>query len=234
MERIDKIISSQTEYSRKEVKKLVSDGRVKVDNEVVNKSDLKIDINSSKIFIDDINIKIKEKIYLALNKPEGYLSATKDQNTLTIIDLIPKEYKHRELFPVGRLDKDTTGLIIVTDDGEFSHDIISPKKHIKKVYSVLIDKEINIEMINGFKEGVELNDGKCRPSILEKTGLNTALVTITEGRYHQIKRMFGCFGAKVLKLKRVKIGNYILPNDLEEGKFRELDDCDLMKIKELV
>ena len=121
--------------------------------------------------------------------------------------------------------------MIITDDGEFSHNILSPKKHIKKTYNVTIDIEMTKEMVDGFKNGVVLNDGECKEAILEITGKNTGIVTLTEGRYHQIKRMFGCYGAKVTELQRIAMGNFILPDDLELGQCRELKNEELEKIK---
>ena len=234
MERIDKIIVAQTEYSRKDVKKLVLQKRVTVNEKVVSKSDIKINSEHDKIAIDGVEINIKEYIYLVLNKPKGYISATEDKTMLTVLDLIPNEYACRELFPAGRLDKDTTGLMVLTDNGKFAHDILSPKKHIKKLYNVTIDIPVNEKMITGFQKGVLLNDGECKSAILEKTGDYTALVTLTEGRYHQIKRMFGCYGAKVIELQRIGMGNFRLPEELKLGECRELSEEELEKIKELV
>lgn len=231
MERIDKIISSQTKYSRKEIKELIHKKRIVVNEKIITNSDFKIDIESDKIFIDGKKIIIKKNIYLILNKPKGYISATEDKNMKTVLDLVPKEYAHRNLFPAGRLDKDTTGLIIITDDGEFVHNILSPKKHVTKIYNVTIDISVTYEMIEGFKEGVMLNDDMCKSALIEKTGENTAIVTITEGRYHQIKRMFGCYGAKVLELQRIGIGNLKLPDDLKIGECRELTEEELNQIK---
>ena len=231
MERLDKIICSQTEYSRKDIKKIVSQKRVKVNGEIVIKSDIKINEDNDIISIDDKDIKIKEYVYIVLNKPKGYISATEDRTQKTVLDLIDNKYLHRDLFPAGRLDKDTTGLMIITDDGEFSHNILSPKKHIKKTYNVIIDIEMTEEMVKGFKNGVVLNDGECKEAILEITGKNTGIVTLTEGRYHQIKRMFGCYGAKVIELQRIGMGNFILPDNLELGLCRELKAEELKKIK---
>jgi len=231
MERIDKIISSQTGYSRKEIKELIHHKRVKVNNQIISKSDLKINATIDKIKIDNNEITIKNNVYLILNKPKGYISATEDKNTKTVLDLVPQEYLHRNLFPAGRLDKDTTGLMIITDDGIFAHNILSPKKHINKTYNVTIDIPLNNEMTNEFKNGVELNDGKCKSATLEITGKYTSKVTLTEGRYHQIKRMFGCFGAKVLELQRIGMGNLILPDNLKLGECRELTEDELKQIK---
>lgn len=232
MERLDKIIASQTNYSRKEVKDLIKQKRVRVNDEIISKSDIKVDSENDKIVIDENEIKIKKHIYLILNKPKGYISATEDRSMQTVLDLVPKEYLHRNLFPAGRLDRDTTGLMLITDDGEFAHNILSPKKHIKKSYNVTLDIPVNQEMVDGFRNGVKLNDGECKSANLEITGVNTAVVTLTEGRYHQIKRMFGCYGAKVVELQRIGMGNFKLPNDLKLGECREITEDELKRLSE--
>lgn len=230
MERLDKILGKQTGYSRKDIKILVKNKRIKVNDEIVLKSDIKIS-DDDIIKLDDIIIELKGFVYLVLNKPKGYVSATEDNTNLTVLDLIDDKYRHRNLFPAGRLDKDTTGLMIITDDGAFAHDILSPKKHVEKTYNVKIDIPITTEMIIGFKDGVNLIDGECKSAVLEKTGEYTGKITLTEGRYHQIKRMFGCFSAKVIELERIKMGKFELPKDLELGKYRELNKEELMLIK---
>ena len=232
MERIDKVIATQTGYSRKEVRELIRKQRVVVNGVVIYKSDVKVDNSKDEIKIDNIEIKIKKYVYLMLNKPKDYVSATSDKSMPTVLDLVPDEYLCRNLFPAGRLDKDTTGLMIITDDGEFAHNILSPKKHIKKVYNVRIDIPITEMMANGFEKGVLLNDGVCKSALLKITGINTGIVTLTEGRYHQIKRMFGCFGAKVVELQRIGMGNFNLPDDLEIGQCREFSEDELMMVKE--
>lgn len=230
MERIDKIIATQTEYSRKDVKKLIFQKRVKVNGELVLKSEIKIDENKDTITIDGNEITVIENVYLILNKPAGYISATEDRTQKTVLDLIDDKYSHRELFPAGRLDKDTTGMMIITDDGSFAHNILAPKKHISKTYEVEIDIPLTEKMVKDFEKGIELNDGVCKKAILQITGKYTAIVVLTEGRYHQIKRMFGCFGAKVTKLHRVAMGKLKLPKDLKEGESRELlkEEIDLL------
>lgn len=227
MERIDKIIGNQTEYSRKDVKKLVLQKRVRVNGELIIKSDIKINPETDSISIDGKDINVTENVYLILNKPQGYISATEDRSQKTVLDLIDEKYSHRELFPAGRLDKDTTGMMIITDDGQFAHNILAPKKHISKTYEVEIDIPVTEEMKLGFEKGVNLNDGICKTAKLEITGENTAVVILTEGRYHQIKRMFGCFGAKVTKLHRIAMGFLELPKDLKEGESRELSKQEL-------
>lgn len=232
LERIDKYISSQTEFSRKDIKKLILQKRITVDNEVITKSDIKIDIDSSKVKVNGKEISYKKNVYLILNKPKGYISATEDRSMKTVLDLVPEEFKNRELFPAGRLDKDTTGLMIITDDGEFVHDILAPKKHVSKKYEVTLDIPVTVQMQEEFAKGINLNDGVCKTAILEMLDTYKCLVTLTEGRYHQIKRMFGCFGAKVVELNRVSIGKLDLPINLEQGECRELTLKELELIKE--
>ena len=232
MKRIDKIISEQTNYSRKEIKGLIAQGAVYVNNTLVKKPDNKYDESAITIKISGKEIDIKEHIYLILNKPKGYVSTTDTKTEKTVLDLVPEKYKTRTLFPAGRLDKDTTGLMIITDDGEFAHNILSPRKHVKKVYEVTLDIPVTETMVDGFQKGVILNDGECKSANLEIMGINTAKVTISEGRYHQIKRMFGCYKAKVIELNRICIGNFYLPKDLSLGKIRELTVEELKKIQE--
>lgn len=233
MERLDKVISSQTNYSRRDVKELVRSKKVLVNGEIVKNSDMKVDASVDRITINDELLVIKKNVYLMLNKPKGYVSATDDKRFPTVLDLVPQEYSYRDLFPAGRLDKDTTGLMIITDDGTFAHNILSPSKHISKTYRVTIDIPVTDEMVLGFKEGIKLNDGVCKSSILEIIDEYTAIVTLTEGRYHQIKRMFGCFGAKVVELERIAMGNFYLPSDLEQGECREFtkDELDKLTLK---
>lgn len=231
LKRIDRILSEQTNYSRKEIKKLVSKGLVLVNEGVVRRSDEKYDEDNISIKINGEDVSVNKHFYLLLNKPKGYVSTTVSDSDETVIDLVPNKYKTRTLFPAGRLDKDTTGLMLITDDGVFAHNILSPKKHIKKIYEVVIDKDVSDEMIDGFKEGVKLNDGECKSALLEKVDTNKCLVTLTEGRYHQIKRMFGCYKAKVLELKRICMGELYLPTNLAVGEVREVSDEELIKIQ---
>mgnify|MGYP002772866425 FL=1 len=231
LKRIDRILSEQTNYSRKEIKRLVSKGLVLVNGCVVRKSDEKYAEDNISIKINGEEVRVNKHFYLLLNKPKGYVSTTVSDKDKTVIALVPDKYKTRTLFPAGRLDKDTTGLMLITDDGVFAHNILSPKKHIKKVYEVVIDKDVSDEMVYGFRDGVKLNDGECKSALLEKIDTNKCLVTLTEGRYHQIKRMFGCYKAKVIELKRICMGELYLPSDLAVGKVREVSDEELLKIQ---
>ena len=148
------------------------------------------------------------------------------------MDLVPESLFYKDLFPAGRLDKDTTGLMIITNDGNFAHDILSPKKHVKKTYKVEIDIKMTEKMIEAFKKGVVLKDGICKPSMLKILDEKIGIVTLTEGRYHQIKRMFACFGAKVINLHRICMGNLLLPKDLKPGECRELTKEEIDKLQE--
>ena len=230
MERLDKVISSRTSLSRKEAKALISSGSVSVNGEAVRSSEYKVSENDE-ILLGGKKISEKKHLYIVLNKPEGYVSATEDPQQKTVLELVPPELSRKGLFPAGRLDKDTTGLMIITDDGEFAHDILAPRKHVSKSYAVTIDNQVTEDMKCGFENGVALSDGVCKPAKLEITGENTAIVTLAEGRYHQIKRMFGCFGAKVTKLHRLSVGGFYLPEELPPGKCREITAGELALIK---
>lgn len=227
MERIDKIIASQGQYSRKEVKALIAKRRIAVDGRIVSSSSEKADPMTMLLTVDGKPLEFKRNLYLVLNKPKGYVSATEDREHPTVLELVPQEYRGRDLFPAGRLDRDTTGLMIITDDGVLAHNILAPKKHVPKRYHVELDIPVTEEMRLGFSEGVMLNDGVCKAADLIKTGEKTAEVTLREGRYHQIKRMFGCFGAEVVELKRFGMGKLVLPEDLAEGECREMSEEEL-------
>lgn len=232
MERIDKIIASQGQYSRKEVKALIAKRRIAVDGRIVSSSSEKADPMAMLLTVDGKPLEFKRNLYLVLNKPKGYVSATEDREHPTVLELVPQEYRRRDLFPAGRLDRDTTGLMIITDDGVLAHNILAPKKHVPKRYHVELDIPVTEEMRLGFSEGVMLNDGVCKAADLIKTGEKTAEVTLREGRYHQIKRMFGCFGAEVVELKRLGMGRLTLPEDLAEGECREMSEEELALLQE--
>ena len=231
MKRIDRIISEHTDYSRKDIKKLISKGLIFVNDKEVKHPEDKYEDDIS-ITINGIEIDIRNHVYLVLNKPKGFVSTT-DLNEKSVLELVPDEYMTRDLFPAGRLDKDTTGLMIITDDGEFAHNILSPKKHVQKIYEVTLDIPVSEEMKKGFLKGVYLSDGECKSAILDITGEYTCNVTLKEGRYHQIKRMFGCYKAKVVELNRICMGDFYLPKDLKQGEIRELtsQELDLIQSK---
>ena len=233
MERIDKIIASQGQYSRSDVKKLISKKQVAVNGEVVKSANVKADPLKDRITVKGAELNFKRNVYLVLNKPKGYVSATEDRDHQTVLELVPEEFAGRDIFPAGRLDRDTTGLMIITDDGALAHNILAPKKHVQKIYHVELDIPVTEEMARGFAEGVELNDGVCKEAGLEIVGEYAARVTLKEGRYHQIKRMFGCYGAKVVELHRLTMGNLYLPEDLAVGVCRELTEEELKLLQQL-
>lgn len=227
MERLDKIIASQGKYSRSEVKKLVKAGRVTLDGTVVKSSDVKAD-EGADIRIDGVSLNYKKHIYIMLNKPRGVISATEDRTQKTVLDLVPKELFRNGLFPAGRLDGDTTGFVLITDDGDFAHRILSPKNHIMKTYHATLRDPLSEEDIVRFREGLTLGDGteclEAHVRVLESGEINVAEIKICEGKYHQVKRMFASIGNKVLELRRVKMGELELDAALPEGKCREITD----------
>ncbi|MEO2506646.1 pseudouridine synthase [Clostridium paraputrificum] len=236
MERLDKIISNLGYGSRKEIKSLVKKGLVKVDGEVVKDNGLLIDPEKSVININGEDLFYREYIYLMMNKPDGVISATYDNREETVIDLLEVEHQVFNPFPVGRLDKDTVGLLLLTNDGELNHRLISPKWHVDKVYYAKIDKAVDEKDIEAFKNGITLDDGyKCKEGKLEIISSSNegseVMVTIQEGKYHQVKRMFEALGKTVVYLKRTEFGGLPLDQELEEGEYRELTEDELALLK---
>ncbi|AAO36869.1 pseudouridine synthase [Clostridium tetani] len=237
MERIDKILANMGYGSRKEVKKLIKNNLVEVNGEKVKDPSINIDPEKDKILVGDKVVNYRKFIYIMMNKPEGVVSATFDNYDETVIDLLEEEYQVFNPFPVGRLDKDTVGLLLITNDGELNHKLISPKWKVDKVYYAEINKEVNEKDIEAFQNGIVISDGyKCMPGKLEiiKSDENGAevYVTIQEGKFHQVKRMFEALDKKVVYLKRVKFGNINLDETLEEGEYRELTEEELENILE--
>lgn len=234
MERLDKLIASQGKLSRSDVKKMVKSGRVTVDGAVPKSADIKVDAEKSVIALDGKELCYKKHIYIMLNKPQGVISASNDKTQKTVVDLVPAELYRDGLFPAGRLDGDTVGFVLITDDGDFAHRILSPKNHIMKTYHATLRAPLTDEDIEHFKKGVELSDGtlclEAEVRMLPDTESPTAEVKICEGKYHQVKRMFAALGNKVVYLKRVKMGQLDLDPALAEGQCRELTDYELTLI----
>ncbi len=236
MERLDKVIASQGKYSRSEVKKLVRGGRITVDGETVKSADMKISPEKSVITVDGETVGYKKHIYIMLNKPQGVISASNDSSQKTVVDLVPDELFRQGLFPAGRLDGDTRGFVLITDDGDFAHRILSPKNHILKTYHATLERPVSNEDIERFREGIELKDGTlCLEAQVRmiKNEPPVAEIKIHEGKYHQVKRMFAALGNRVVDLRRVKMGNLYLDESLEEGQCREITDGELKKITEV-
>jgi len=197
-------------------------GRVCVNGQVCRRPETKIDETAAALTVAGREFIIKKYLYILLNKPAGVVSATRDEREKTVLDLLPQNLKRPGLFPAGRLDKDTTGMMIITDDGDFAHRLLAPKNHVPKSYIADIDIPLTESIRESFKEGIVLKDGTCLPAQLEILGEKTAKVTICEGRYHQIKRMFAANGAKVLALRRISMGKLELPDTLAPGQAAEL------------
>ena len=236
MERIDKILSNLGYGTRRDLKKIVKNGMVQVNGIIIKDSAMKVDPEKDKIVINGEEIFYREFIYLMMNKPAGVISATFDNKDETVIDLLEVEHQVFEPFPVGRLDKDTVGLLLLTNDGDLNHRLISPKWKVDKVYFAKIDQKVTEEDIEKFKHGITLDDGyRCKEAILEiqkasEEGSEIVL-TIQEGKFHQVKRMFEAVGKKVTYLKRIEFGTLPLDEDLEEGEYRELTEEEIAILK---
>lgn len=231
MERIDKILSSALKISRTDVKKLIKKQNVSVNGKHITDPNTKIDPSEDSINLNGQPVIYQEHVYIMMNKPKGVISASEDKSVPTVVDLVPEKLKKAGLFPAGRLDADTTGFVLITDDGDFAHRILSPKKHVEKTYIALLEKEISDSDIERFKNGIELRDGTlCLESKLERLSDRYVSVVIHEGKYHQIKRMFAALGNRVIELHRVSIGSLSLDENLKEGECREITNDELKLI----
>jgi 16S rRNA pseudouridine516 synthase len=232
--RIDKMLANLGYGSRKEVKGLLKKGAVKINGKMVKDAKEHIDPNEDVVTINGQEVVYKEFIYLMMNKPGGVISATEDNRDETVIDLLEMNDQVYEPFPVGRLDKDTEGLLLITNDGQLSHRLLSPKKHVPKTYFAVIEGEVTNEDVNAFRNGVTLDDGyETKPGelVILKSGLMSEIeLTITEGKFHQVKRMFQAVGKRVVYLKRISMGSLKLDETLELGEYRELTEEELEEL----
>lgn len=235
--RLDKYLCDMQIGSRAEVKGLIKKKRIKVNEETVTKPELKIDTDNDIIKFDDEVINYQEYEYFMLNKPQGVISATNDKSDKTVIDLI-KDAKRKDLFPVGRLDKDTEGLLLITNDGELSHNLLSPKKHVDKTYFAKVKGHITDEEVLKFKNGLVVDETfTAKPARLHVLEFNDAdnttdiQITIHEGKFHQIKRMFEAVGSEVLYLKRLSMGTLLLDKNLIPGEYRKLSQEEINALK---
>lgn len=223
MERLDKLLASTGRWSRSEVKRLVREGRVLVNGRIAVSAEEKFDAECAAFSVDGEAVQLRSFAYVMLHKPAGVLSATEDGKGKTVLDLLPEPYRKRGLFPVGRLDKDTEGLLLLTDDGQLAHALLSPKKHVDKLYYTRVDGTLDEADVAAFEAGMTLGDGlACLPAGLEVVSPHEALVTLREGKFHQIKRMFAARGKPVLYLKRLAMGRLSLDPALAPGEWREL------------
>jgi 16S rRNA pseudouridine516 synthase len=224
--RLDKFLKDQGCAARSELKELIRKGSVKVNDIVVKDPGTHVTPEEDRISLDGEPVCYRQFVYYMLNKPKGIITATEDTRMETVIDLLPDDIRRRDVFPVGRLDRDTEGLLLITNNGAFAHDLLSPKKHVVKLYEARLDSFPGDRAIKAFKEGVVLGDGynslPAELRFLSKTEPVIAQVEIYEGKFHQVKRMFKAVGAEVISLKRLKMGEVWLDENLKPGEFREL------------
>ncbi|UOE96535.1 pseudouridine synthase [Alkalihalobacillus sp. LMS39] len=233
--RIDKLLANMGYGTRKEVKKLLKTGTVLIDGQPAKDPKTQVDPEKNEVVVHGEIVEYKEFIYLMLNKPKGVISATEDTEHETVVDLLAYEHAMFDPFPVGRLDKDTEGFVLLTNDGKLAHELMAPKKHVPKTYIATVRGRVSEEDIAQFKQGVELDDGyvtKPAELIINKQGeISSISLTISEGKFHQVKRMFIAVGKRVTELKRISIGPLQLDEELALGEYRELteDEVELLR-----
>lgn len=226
MERIDKLLSATGRWSRREAKQLCRQGRVTLDGVPAADAGEKVP-EGAVLAVDGQRVEREEAVWLLLHKPAGLLSATEDPKQPTVLSLLPERYRKMGLFPVGRLDKDTEGLLLLTNDGALAHALLSPKRHVRKVYYVEVEGALDRDDAEAFAAGIALASGeRCRPALLRPLGGNRGEITLREGKYHQIKRMLGQRGKPVVYLKRVAFGPLTLENGPEKGQWRPLTEVE--------
>ena len=228
MTRLDKILSTQLNISRTDAKQMIKKGRVSVNGIPAKSGDVKV-ADADIVAVDGNEISYSRFVYIMMNKPKGVISASEGKGEKTVVDLVPSDMQRRGLFPAGRLDKDTTGFVLLTDDGEFAHSILSPSRHIDKTYVVTLDKPVTPEAVADFRSGMELNGERLLQADAEIISEDATVcrVVLRQGLYHQIKRMFKKHGLTVLELKRVKMGNLPLDDSLLPGECRYLSQKEL-------
>ena len=232
MMRLDKLLASKAYGCRKEVHQLLKDQRVAINGEITTKKDSHVNIESDVITVDGQVVNTKQQYYVKFHKPKGYVTAVEDANHPVVMDLLPPEYIKMGVVPVGRLDKDTEGLLLFTNDGVWGHSIINGNKHVSKVYYVEYDGELTEEGIQRIKEGIVLGDGThCKPALIDVVSSQSLHITIEEGKYHQVKRMIGAAGGTVTYLKRLTIGHIDLTGIEEVGSIQDLTIGDIEAFK---
>jgi 16S rRNA pseudouridine516 synthase len=235
-QRLEKVLSNLGYGSRAEIKKYCKYGIVTVNGETAKNSAMQVDPENDSIVFDGEKVDYREYIYILLNKPAGCVSATFDKHDKTVLDLIDPTYLVFEPFPVGRLDKDTEGLLVLTNDGQLSHRVLSPKKHVPKTYYAKVEGIVTKDDIEAFEKGVELDDGyltmSSKLNILKSDNISEIELTIHEGKFHQVKRMFESVGKKVIYLKRISMGGLKLDEKLALGEYRELSDEELVLLEQ--
>ena len=231
MERLDKRLAATGRWSRKEVKELVRQGRVTGNGRMALRPEEKCQ-PEDEVLVDEKSVMCNRFTYIMLHKPDGLLSATEDKRQRTVLDLLPQPYQKQGLFPVGRLDKDTEGLLLLTNDGELAHRLLAPKSHVDKVYLARTEGRVDEEDVLAFREGITLSSGlECLPAGLEPLEDGSCLVTLREGKFHQVKRMLAHRGRPVTYLKRLSMGSLKLDGSLPKGGWRELTGEELEQLR---
>jgi 16S rRNA pseudouridine516 synthase len=234
--RLDKYLADMGIGTRSEIKLWIRKGRVKINGELCDKPETKVSMNSDEIYFDDVRVNYIEYLYYMLHKPAGVVSATMDNVSKTVLDLI-KDKQGKDLFPVGRLDKDTEGLLLITNDGELAHQLLSPKKHVDKVYFAKVIGKVTDEDQSAFTKGVDIGEEvltlPAKLSILKSDDVSEIELTIQEGKFHQVKRMFEAVGKEVIYLKRLSMGSLVLDPSLKLGEYRELTKDEIDNLKEV-
>ncbi len=232
MERLDKVLAATGRWSRREVKLLVKQGQVRVNGVAASSAEEKLDPETAAVTVGGQAVVLQKHTYIMLHKPAGVLSATEDNRQKTVLELLPPELRRRGLSPVGRLDKDTEGLLLLTDDGELAHRLLSPKYHVDKRYYAEVDGLLGPADADAFAKGMTLDDGLvCLPAGLELCGSGACIVTLQEGKFHQVKRMLAFRGAPVRYLKRLAMGPLTLDPSLETGAFRDLTAAEVSALR---
>lgn len=232
--RLDKYLADMGIGTRSEIKEWIRKGRVKLNNSICNKPEVKVIVGIDSVTFDQMMVSYIDKQYIMLYKPAGVVSATNDNVSETVLDLIT-DIKCKDLFPVGRLDKDTEGLLLLTNDGDLAHQLLSPKKHVDKVYYAKIQGKVTEEDVAIFREGVDIKDEELTMpailTILSSNEISEITLTLNEGRFHQVKRMFAAVGKEVIYLKRLSMGSLVLDANLKPGEYRELTKQELSELK---
>lgn len=238
-QRLDKILGHMGVGSRSEIKRLVKQGLIEVNGNVIKDSGMQVEPETDVFMVEGERIIYREFIYIMLNKPQGVVSATEDNRDRTVLDLLEDTLRTFEPFPVGRLDKDTEGLLLLTNDGKLAHNLLSPRKHVSKTYYAEVEGNVGEQDIAAFARGVQLDDGYetmpaklviLRPGNMESAIVSKIELTIMEGKFHQVKRMFQAVGKKVVFLKRISMGSLLLDEYLSPGQYRELTEEELQAL----
>lgn len=232
MERLDKVLAATGRWSRREVKQLVRQGQVRVNGAAATSAEEKVEPETAVITVGGEPVRLQKYTYVMLHKPAGVLTATEDKHQPTVMELLPESLRRRGLAPVGRLDKDTEGLLLLTDDGELTHRLLSPRYHVDKVYYAKVEGVPDAADAEAFADGLLLEDGlQCLPAKLEPLGGDACLVTLREGKFHQVKRMLASRGKPVRYLKRLSMGPLRLEDTLLPGQCRELSPVELAAVR---